>query len=153
MSLRDGQVVTLEYTVRFEDGTLLDSTGQCGPLAVMYGSGQLFPALEDAIADMQVGETRELRIPAARAYGARSPELVRTIPRDRLAPDLALEVGHEYALKAPDGKQLRFRLVEIGETEVRGDFNDPKAGKDLLAVVTVVAVREPTPEEERRGRV
>jgi FKBP-type peptidyl-prolyl cis-trans isomerase 2 len=153
MSLRDGQVVTLEYTVRFEDGTLLDSTGHCGPLAVMYGSGQLFPALEDAIADMEVGETREVRIPAARAYGERSPELVRAIPRDRLAPDLVLEIGHDYALKAPDGKQLRFRLVEIGEAEVRGDFNDPKAGKDLLAVVTVVAVREPTPEEERRGRV
>jgi FKBP-type peptidyl-prolyl cis-trans isomerase 2 len=153
VSLRDGQVVTLEYTVRFEDGTLLDSTGQCGPLAIMYGSGQLFPALEDVIGDMRVGETREFRIPAARAYGERSPDLVRPIPRHRLPPELALEVGHDYAIKAPDGKQLRFRLLAIGETEVQGDFNDPKAGKDLLAVVTVVAVREPTPEEERRGRV
>ena len=31
-------VVTLEYTVRLEDGTLVDSTGQCGPIAIMVES-------------------------------------------------------------------------------------------------------------------
>jgi FKBP-type peptidyl-prolyl cis-trans isomerase 2 len=151
--IRDGQVVTLEYTVTFEDGTPLDSTGRCGPVAIMYGSGQLFPALEDRLGDMSVGETREFRIPAEQAYGAWHPGLVRDIPRDRLDPALPLEIGHEYRLRAPDGPEVRFRLVEIGDLTVRGDFNDPKAGKALRAVVTIVAVREPTPAEERRGRV
>lgn len=153
MSIRDGQVVTVEYTVTFEDGTPLDSTGQCGPLSVMYGSGQLLPALEDRLAAMQAGETREFRIPAEEAYGVWHAELVRDIPREWLSPDLTLEVGHEYRLRAPDGKQLRFRLVEIGPASVRADFNDPKAGQGLIAVVTMVAIREPTAAEERRGRV
>src|SRR6185436_13363029 len=56
-------VVTLEYTVRLESGRLVDSTGQCGPMAIMIGAGQLFPALEDRIAGMRAGETREVRIP------------------------------------------------------------------------------------------
>lgn len=153
MSIRDGQVVTLEYTVTFEDGTALDSTSRCGPLAIMYGSGQLFPGLEDRIGTMEAGETREFRIPAEEAYGAWHPDLVREIPRQQLPPDLELEIGHEYRLRAPEGKQLRFRLVEIDETTVRGDFNDPKAGKALRAVVTIVGIREATPDEERRGRV
>lgn len=153
MSLRDGQVVTLEYTVTLEDGTALDSTGRCGPMAVMYGSGQLFPALEDRIGAMDVGDTREFRIPAEEAYGPWHQDLVRDIPRDRLPPQLELAVGQAYRLKGPDGKQLAFRVVEIGDDVVRGDFNDPKAGQALLAVVTIVSVREPTPEEERRGRV
>jgi FKBP-type peptidyl-prolyl cis-trans isomerase 2 len=151
--IRDGQVVTLEYTVTFEDGTPLDSTGRCGPVVIMYGSGELFPALEDLLGDMSVGETREFRIPAERAYGAWQPGLVRDIPRARLDPTLPLEIGHQYRLRAPEGPEVRFRLVEIGDVTVRGDFNDPKAGKALHAVVTVVAVREPTPDEERRGRV
>ena len=153
MSIREGQVVTLEYTVSFEDGTLLDSTGQCGPIAVMYGSGQLFPALEDRLADFAIGETRELVIPPEQAYGVWHPELVREIPREHLDPALDLRVGHDYRLRSPDGKELRFRLLEMGESTVRADFNDPRAGKALRAVVTVIAVRDPTPEEERRGRV
>ncbi len=153
MEVRDGRVVTLEYTVRFEDGTPLDSTGQCGPIAVMHGSGQLFPPLEARITGMRAGETRELRISPEDAYGPRRPELVRAIPRDRLPPDLELEVGRDYRLKAADGKALRFRLVDVGPTEVRADFNHPGAGQGLVATVTIVAVREATPEEAARGRV
>ena len=153
MEVRDGTVVSLEYTVHLADGTLLDSTGDCGPLAVMIGSGQLFPALEDRIGGMRAGETRELTIPAADAYGEWREELVRRLPRSRLPPDLALEVGHEYRLKSPDGKLLRFRLLRVYEDEVEADFNRPQAGQDLRVVVTVVAVRAPTPEEERRGRM
>jgi FKBP-type peptidyl-prolyl cis-trans isomerase 2 len=153
VSLSDGQVVTLEYTVRLEDGTPVDSTGDCGPLSVMYGSGQLFPALEDRIGDMTVGETRELRIPAEDAFGAWHADLVRTVARDRLPPDLDLHEGGDYAIKSPDGKRLRFRVQAVRDGEVRADFNDPRAGQALLATVTLVGVRPPTPDEERKGRV
>src|SRR4029453_13350884 len=53
MPVADGLVVTLEYTVHLADGTLLDSTGRCGPIMVMVGSGHLFPALEDGIVGME----------------------------------------------------------------------------------------------------
>jgi peptidylprolyl isomerase len=119
----------------------------------MYGSGQLFPALEDRIGDMAVGETREVRIPPEDAYGPWESDLVRSMPRSRLPPDLDLEVGGNYRIKANDGRLLRFRLVEMGLDVVTADFNPLHAGKALLATVTVVAVRAATPAEERRGRV
>src|SRR5262245_66381021 len=99
--VRDGVVVSLEYTVHLADGTLLDSTGDCGPLAVMIGSGQLFPALEDRIGGMRAGETRELTIPAADAYGEWRGELVRRVRRNRLPPDLARGGGHGDRAQAP----------------------------------------------------
>ena len=147
------RVATLEYTVHLENGRLIDSTGHCGPVTVMIGAGQLFPALEDRILGMRPGETRELRVPAEDAYGLRREELVRTIPRERLSPELELVVGEEYRLKGPDGKARRFRLLAVGDDGVRADFNAPYAGQALLATVTVVSVRLPTPDEERRGRV
>jgi FKBP-type peptidyl-prolyl cis-trans isomerase 2 len=146
-------VVTLEYTVRLEDGTLVDSTGHCGPIAIMVGAGQLFPALEDRILGMREGETRTFRVPPEDAYGTWHEELVRTFPRERLAPDLELTVGQDYRLQGPDGKARRFRLLEIADDVVRADFNSPYAGQALEATVTVIGVRAPTPAEERRGRV
>jgi peptidylprolyl isomerase len=153
MEVASGVVVTLEYTVRLESGTPVDSTSGCGPLSILYGAGQLFPALEDRIAGMRPGETRTLRIPAEDAYGPHDPSLVRRIPRDRLPPDLELTIGAEYRLKGADGVTLRFRVVDIAPDAVRADFNAPHAGEALLATVTVVAVRQPSPEEARRGRV
>ena len=153
MDVAPGLVVTLEYTVRLASGALLDSTGGCGPISILHGSGQLFSPLEERIAGMRAGETRELRIPAEDAYGPWHESLVREIPRDRLPPDLELTVGEEYRLKGPDGKPLRFRLLELGDDAVRADFNAPNAGQGLVATVTVIGVRAPTPEEARRGRV
>lgn len=153
MEVAAGCVVTLEYTVRLASGRLLDSTGTCGPIAVMHGGGQLFPALEDRIVGMRAGETREFRIAAVDAYGEWHEDLVRRIPRAQLPPDLDVEVGEEYRLKAPAGRSLRFRVLEADADGVRADFNPPGAGQDLLATVTIVDVRPATPEEERRGRV
>jgi peptidylprolyl isomerase len=149
----DGCVVTLEYTVTMANGAPLDSTGHCGPIAVMMGSGQLFPALEDRVLGMHAGETRRFEIPPDDAYGPWHEDLVRTILRANLPPELSLTVGERYTLKAPDGKSLRFTLVAIEGDEIRADFNAPHAGQGLHATVTIVAVRAPTPEEERRGRV
>lgn len=149
----DGQVVTLEYTVRRGDGTLLDSTGECGPVVVMYGSGQLFAALEDRIAQMAPGETRSFHIPAAEAFGERREDLVQTVARDRLPPDLAVEAGETYRLKGLDGRGIPFRVVAVEDDRVTVDFNDPRAGDELHATVTVVAVRDATADEARRGRV
>jgi FKBP-type peptidyl-prolyl cis-trans isomerase 2 len=153
MEVASGRVATIEYTVRLGDGTPVDSTGECGPLSVMCGSGELFPALEARIVGMRAGETRELEIPPDEAYGERREELVREMPRDRLPPDLELVVGQEYRWKSPDGKVLRFRLLELGDTMVCADFNPARAGQALRATVTVVSVRPATPDEERRGRV
>jgi FKBP-type peptidyl-prolyl cis-trans isomerase 2 len=153
MEVAAGRVVTLEYTVRLASGRMLDSTGGCGPIAILAGAGQLFPALEARVIGMRAGDTRELRIPASEAYGEWRAELVRELPRERLPPDLELTVGAEYRLKAPDGRTLRFRLLATDDGTVRADFNPPAAGEDLLATVTVVAVRAATPDEERRGRV
>jgi len=153
MDVAEDRVVTLEYTVRFADGRPLDSTGECGPLAVMVGAGQLFPALEDRILGMRAGETRTFEIPPEDAYGPWHESLVRTIPRENLSPDLELTVGEAYRMKGPDGKPRRFRLLEVGGESVRADFNSPNAGQALVATVTVVSVRVPTAEEARRGQV
>jgi len=151
--IEDGQVVTLEYTVRREDGSIVDSTGSCGPIAVMYGSGQLFPALEDRVGTMSPGETRTFSLPPEETFGDRDSKLVAPVPRERLPADLSVVVGERYRLKGADGRGIPFRVVAVEDGVVMADFNDPNAGETLEATVTMVAVRDATPAEARRGRV
>jgi FKBP-type peptidyl-prolyl cis-trans isomerase 2 len=75
------------------------------------------------------------------------------MPRDSFPPDLDLQEGSDYGIKGPGGKRVRFRVMALRAGEVQADFNDPRAGQALLATVTVVGVRAPTPDEDRRGRV
>ena len=148
----EGTVVTLEYTVHLGSGPLLDSTGHCGPISILVGAGQLFPALEDRLGGLRAGETRTFRIPPEEAYGPWDPELVRSLALGQLPPELVVQVGGEYRLKGGEGRAARFRVVELLPTEVRADFNPPHAGEELVATVTIVAVRAATADETRRGR-
>jgi FKBP-type peptidyl-prolyl cis-trans isomerase 2 len=76
---------------------------------------------------------------------------VRRFPRAHLPPDLVLEVGGRYRLRAPEGKTLDFKLVGLDGDDVVADFNNRAAGQGLRIEARVVAVRSATPAELRRG--
>jgi len=151
MNVAKDTVVTIEYAARLEDGALIDSTEHCGPVSYLHGNEQIFPALEAAVEGLAPGAERELLLSAEEAYGSWRAELVRRIPRDQLPPDLAIEIGARYQLKARDGKSLDFKVVEIVDEEVVADFNAKAAGQTLTISARVLAVRGATDEEIRRG--
>ena len=70
-----GDMVSVNYTGRFEDGTVFDSNvdpqfGHPVPFEFVLGSGQVIPGWEEGIVGMKVGEKRILTIPPEDAYGA-----------------------------------------------------------------------------------
>jgi len=72
-----GDIVTTDY-VMWLAGTdettppqlIDDSTASGQPLTFVLGSGQVFPGWEEGVADMQVGDRRQLVIPPELAFGA-----------------------------------------------------------------------------------
>lgn len=144
-------VVTIEYRATLSDGGLVDSTDHCGPVTYLHGNEQLFPALEQAVDGLVVGEERRLTLAPRESYGEHRPELVRRMPRAQLPPELVLEVGKRYTVRPPRGEPMIFRLVGVEGDEVMADFNNPAAGQGLDIWARVVAVRPATPEEIRRG--
>ena len=144
-------VVTIEYTARLDDGSLIDSTEKCGPISYLHGNEQIFPALERAVEGLEPGAESNVHMSAAESYGERREELVRRVPRTQLPPKLDLKIGERYTLRAPDGRQLMFQLVAIEGEEVVADFNHRGAGQGLRIHAKVLAVRPATADELRRG--
>ena len=65
-----GQTVVVNYSGWLEDGTLFDSSVTRGqPFSFALGTGGVIPGWDEGLATMKVGGVRQLRIPAALAYG------------------------------------------------------------------------------------
>ncbi len=69
---RPGATVVVEYTGRFMDGRIFDSTDNHGePFSFPVGKGQVIKGWDEALGDMKVGEKRALIIPPSLGYGKR----------------------------------------------------------------------------------
>ena len=68
-----GDLVSLHYTGKLDDGTVFDSSvPRKAPFKFMLGKGQVIEGWDIGIEGMKVGELRKLVIPADKAYGDRA---------------------------------------------------------------------------------
>ncbi|HEY3352723.1 MAG TPA: peptidylprolyl isomerase [Polyangia bacterium] len=143
------RVVSLAYTVKDDEGEVLDESDAAEPLVYLHGHDQVFPALEAALLDHGVGDSEKITVAAGEGYGDRDPEKVLTVPRDRF--DFEPEPGQVLEAHLADGHTMAFQVMEVAADGVTLDGNHPLAGKRLHFEVKVVDVRQATDEELEHG--
>ncbi len=141
-----GHFVRLHYTGKFEDGTVFDSSEGKEPLEVLAGQGFLIKGFDDALIDMKEGEKKDVKIPAAEAYGEHRKELIQEVPIKDLG-DIKPEVGMTLGITAPTGQVFPATIVEVKEDTIMLDANHPLAGKDLQFKIKIEETRKPTDED------
>ena len=140
-NVNEGQTVSLHYIGTFDDGTKFDSSRDRGqPLTFQVGSGQVIPGFDTAVRSMTVGETQDVRIEAAEAYGETNPEAFQDVPRAIFDPEMELVVDATVYGQQPDGRQMMARIVEFNDETVRLDLNHPLAGKPLNFNIELLTV-------------
>jgi FKBP-type peptidyl-prolyl cis-trans isomerase len=65
-----GNVVTVNYTGMFTNGTVFDSSVGRTPIQFQLGAGQVIPGFEQGIVGMKVGGKRRITIPPSLGYGS-----------------------------------------------------------------------------------
>lgn len=128
----EGKSVKVHYTGTLDDGTKFDSSLDRGePLAFTCMAGQMIPGFDAAVRDMEVGETRTVKIPAADAYGERDEQKVAKLDMKMLPGSENLQVGQRLHLASAAGVPMPCVVVEKDDTHVTLDMNHPLAGQDL----------------------
>lgn len=148
--VKDGQVVSIEYTLHVGD-ELLDSSDQEGPLEFLQGGNNIVPGLERELYGMKIGESKQVTVAPKDAYGEFDPDAFMDVPRADFPTDVPLEDGLELHVTDQDGKDSMAYIDSFTDQSVRLDFNHPLAGAELHFDVKIVGLRSATAEELDHG--
>jgi FKBP-type peptidyl-prolyl cis-trans isomerase SlyD len=145
--VRAGMVVGIRYTLRDDQGALVDQTGDA-PERYLHGAGAIVPGLERALEGRAAGERFDATVPPALGFGARrrGPG-AQAIPRATFPPDVRLEPGMSF-----EAQGVTLYVVRVERDRVLVDTNHPLAGRTLSYEGEVVDVRPATARERRQGR-
>lgn len=138
---KSGDTVKVHYTGKLEDGTVFDTSQEREPLEFTIGEGSIIPGFEEAVKGMQVGQSKEVNIPAHQAYGEYREDLLLMIDKAQLPKDLKPEVGQRLQMQQVEGGISIVVVTEVTETTITVDANHPLAGKNLIFEIEVMDIR------------
>jgi FKBP-type peptidyl-prolyl cis-trans isomerase SlyD len=145
MEIRRNRVVSLDYTLKDDTGSVLDRSGK-EPLYYLHGHHNLVPGLEEALEGHTAGETVTVAVPPEKGYGTRDPNLISKIPISRLPAGTAPMRGQRYSIQM--GNQTRMVTVtKVLINDIEIDANHALADKTLHFEVRVRQVRDATKSE------
>jgi len=141
--VKKGDFVKIEYTGRIKiTGKVFDTSDEeiaktkkihnpslnYGPLTICVGEGNVMKGLDAQLEGKEINKDYEVDISAEKAFGAKNPKLMKTIPKtiftkQKMNPYPGLQINAEGMLGT-------VRSVSGGRVIL--DFNHPLAGRDLV---------------------
>lgn len=139
--LKEGSTVGLEYTLRLDDGSVVDRSEAGSPLVYRQGAGQILPALEQRLDGLAVGDEKRVELPPEEGYGPVREELFQTVPAAQV-PEGAREPGTPLKAVDDQGRERHLRVHEVRRDDdaIVLDFNHPLAGRNLFFQVKVISI-------------
>ncbi len=145
MKIEDNTVVRFHYAVSEPGQAQIETSRTQEPMSVLIGHGGIIPGLETAMRGREAGDTFQVTVEPAEAYGERRDGMVQRIARKhfkgaRLTPGMQVVLPTEQGNRAMTVRKVGISVVDV-------DLNHPMAGKTLEFDVEILEVREASEEE------
>ncbi len=146
MTIEPRKMVKIHYTLKDEQGTVIDTSEGKEPLEYMQGTGALIPGLEKELEGKNKGDKFSAEVEPALAYGERDENLVQEVERSQFDGVTDIQVGQKFQASTATGPIL-VTVTKITDDKVTVDANHELAGKKLFFDVEVVDIRDATEED------
>jgi peptidylprolyl isomerase len=137
---KNGDTVQVNYTLSLADGTVYETSVGNQPIDLVLGDGKVLPDFEKAIVGMKIGESKTITILAADAYGVRNDNLIFSVNRTQLAPDVDPKVGDQLQSMDTSGQTIVVLVTAVSDTAITLDANSPLAGQDLTFKIDLLKI-------------
>jgi len=150
MQITTNSVVQFHYVLKDETGVELENSAGSDPMTYLHGSGGLLPGLEAALEGKSGGDSFNVTLLPADAFGELRDDSELRVPLSQLQGAKKWQPGMMAVIHTNQGHQ-QVKVLKVGHTMATVDTNHPMAGKTLQFEVSVVGVREASHEELSHG--
>jgi len=152
MDITKDKVVSFHYTLTNTEGEQLESSREHQPMTYLHGKNAIIKGLEKALEGKAEGDTFEVTVEPAEAYGEKKPANIQRVSAKHFRNPKALKPGQIIGLQTQQGP-VQVTVVKVGRFNVDVDANHPLAGQSLTFDVEVTEVRNASEEEIEHGHV
>ena len=136
---KNGDSVSVTYSVSHEDGTLIDNNNM-QPLNFTIGNGEVIKGFNYAVIGMTVGETKKVTVTPAEGYGPYDDSKITIDSVANLEKSGINATNGSVVYAAMGQNRERGVIIDTNGTHVLIDFNPPLAGKTLLFEIKLVGI-------------
>lgn len=145
MRIKKNTVVSINYELTDATGNVLEKTEM--PISYLHGGyGGIFPMIEEALHDMEIGFTCSVPMEPEDTFGEYDAELIRVEPRNSFPQNVTVGMHFEGGVEGSNDVVI-YKVTDVTDDSVIVDGNHPFAGMKLIFACTVTDVRDATPEE------
>ncbi|MFM2161521.1 MAG: hypothetical protein RLZZ383_1033 [Pseudomonadota bacterium] len=149
----EGSVALFHYTLRGDDGAVIDTSDGRGAMAYLHGHGNIVPGLEAAMVGKVAGDAFDVAVAPADGYGEFDASAVQQVHRSQLPAGFEPQVGMPLQAQGPDGHGFVVFVHAVEGAYVSLTTNHPLAGQTLHFAIRIEEVREASAEELEHGHV
>jgi FKBP-type peptidyl-prolyl cis-trans isomerase SlyD len=148
--IQHNKVVQFTYSIADDQGNIVEQVEQ--PVNYIHGASSLglIESVEKALEGHRAGDTIEVNVPPAEGFGDYNPNLTFTDSLENIPPQFH-QLGALMEMRNDKGDAKSFIVTKIENGKLTADGNHPLAGKSARINITIVSVRDATPEELQLG--
>jgi len=151
MQIANNSVVSIEYTLKDDNGNILDTSEGREALSYIHGASNIIPGLENALAGKTIGEELSVIVGPDEGYGQRNEQLTQVVLRNMFESIDHIEVGMQFHGQTPEEHPIVITVTAIEGDNITIDGNHPLAGVNLNFDIKIIDVRDATAEELEHG--